>query len=254
MNTGFNHEPIRGEQPQPQLICFEDEHLLVVNKPPSMSTHSPNPYAGEGMFEWLRNRQPRWRPLAIIQRLDKETSGLLVFAKTSLANRSLTQQFSSHSVRKRYVFLTDRLVKPNRFTAISAITRAGEKYLSRPLHAGGDRAETRFHLLSSTNGRSVVEAHPVTGRTHQIRVQASTAGFPILGDTLYGGTPAKRLCLHAVELTFNHPVTGAAMNFHTPIDFDYDPRLWLRTALIGADSTDAYRIVHGAADGFPGWC
>jgi 23S rRNA (cytosine1962-C5)-methyltransferase len=253
MNTGFNHEPAREESRQPQLIHFEDEHLLVVNKPPSLSTHSPNPYAGEGMFEWLRNRQPRWRALAIIHRLDKETSGLLVFAKTSLANRSLAEQFSSHSVRKKYVFLTDRLVKPDPFTALSAITRAGEKYLSRPLHAGGATAETRFQLLSSTNGRSMVEAQPITGRTHQIRVQASAAGFAILGDILYGGAPAKRLCLHALELNFHHPVTGAAMNFHAAVDFDYDPRLWLRTSLIGADSTDAYRIVHGAADGCPGW-
>src|SRR6188768_1078685 len=115
MNAGCNYETNAGEKHHPQLICYEDNHLLIINKPPSLSTHSPHPYAGEGIFEWLRNRQADWRPLAIIQRLDKETSGLLVFGKTSLANRSLTQQFSSHSVRKKYVFLTDREVKPTRF-------------------------------------------------------------------------------------------------------------------------------------------
>jgi len=76
------------------LIIFEDEHLLVANKPAGWSTHSPAPFAGEGLYEWLKNREPRWARLAIIHRLDKETSGLIVFGKTTVANRSLTDQFS----------------------------------------------------------------------------------------------------------------------------------------------------------------
>ena len=78
----------------PLLILFEDEHLLVINKPAGMNTHAPSPYAGEGIYDWLRNREPRWTNLAIIHRLDKETSGLMVFAKTAVANRSLTEQFA----------------------------------------------------------------------------------------------------------------------------------------------------------------
>src|SRR5664279_982841 len=89
-------------------VIFEDEHLLVVNKPAGWNTHAPSPYAGEGIYEWLRHREPRWANLAILQRLDKETSGVLVFGKTPLANQSLTQQFTRHSIQKTYRLLTHR--------------------------------------------------------------------------------------------------------------------------------------------------
>jgi len=92
------------------LILFEDEHLLAVQKPAGMNTHAPSPFAGEGIYEWLRHREPRWASLAILHRLDKETSGVMVFGKTSLANKSLTEQFTQHLARKRYVLRTDRPV------------------------------------------------------------------------------------------------------------------------------------------------
>src|SRR5437764_9063581 len=88
------------------LILFEDDHLLVVNKPAGLNTHSPSPFAGEGIYDWLRHREPRWSKLAIIHRLDKETSGLLLFSKTAVANRSLTQQFAARTVRKKYLVVS----------------------------------------------------------------------------------------------------------------------------------------------------
>src|SRR5690348_13152411 len=103
----------------PALIKFEDEHLLVVDKPAGWNTHAPSPYAGEGIYEWLKNREPRWSDLAIIHRLDKETSGLLVFGKTPVANKSLTQQFTDRSVHKKYLLLTDRPVPGKPFTVKS---------------------------------------------------------------------------------------------------------------------------------------
>src|SRR5262245_50651528 len=75
-------------------VIFEDEDLLVVNKPAGMNTHAPSPYAGEGIYDWLRHREPRWATLATIHRLDKETSGVIVFSKNQAANRSLTTQFT----------------------------------------------------------------------------------------------------------------------------------------------------------------
>lgn len=107
-------------------MIFEDEHLLVVNKPAGMNTHAPSPYAGEGIYEWLKHREPRWATLAIIHRLDKETSGVLVFGKTTLANRSLTEQFTQHSIQKKYVLLTDREVKPAKMKVVSSLVRAGK--------------------------------------------------------------------------------------------------------------------------------
>src|ERR1043166_1619089 len=154
----------------PPLIVFEDPHLLVVNKPASWNTHAPSPFAGEGIYDWLRHREARWAKLAIIHRLDKETSGLLAFANSAEANRSLTAQFTQHSVRKTYLLLTDRPVQRPEFRAVSVLVRAGEKYVSRPFKSDGARAETRFRVISSQHGLTVVEAEPVTGRTHQIRV------------------------------------------------------------------------------------
>jgi 23S rRNA (cytosine1962-C5)-methyltransferase len=224
-----------------------------VNKPAGMNTHAPGPYAGEGIYEWLKHREPRWAALAIIHRLDKETSGLLVFGKTTAANRSLTQQFTAHAIRKHYRLLTDRPVPPGRLHVESSLVRAGEKYLSRPMHAGAPRAETEFRVVNTPGNRTLVQAEPVTGRTHQIRVHAAALGFPILGDELYGGTPGPRVCLHATELTLQHPVTGAELTFRAPADFEADARLVLRESLIEPEETNAWRMIHGAADGWPGW-
>lgn len=234
-------------------ILFEDDDLLVVNKPSGWNTHAPAPYAGEGLYDWLRHREARWATLAIVHRLDKETSGVMVFGKTPRANRSLTEQFTAHTIRKQYRFVTDRPPAEKEFTGISALVRAGEKYLSRPLHAGADRAETRFRVLESAGGRTVMEAEPVTGRTHQIRVHAAAHAIPILGDTLYGGTAASRVYLHAEKLSLSHPATGQGMTFLAPAPFDTDARLALREAVIEPADTTASRLVHGASDGWPGW-
>jgi 23S rRNA (cytosine1962-C5)-methyltransferase len=282
-------------------VIFEDEHLLVVHKPAGWNTHAPGPHAGEGIYDWLRHREPRWATLAILHRLDKETSGVLVFGKTPDANRSLTEQFTERRVRKKYLLLTDRPVPQREFAVKTALVRMGEKYASRPPHAGGEIAETRFSPTDLKSAilhppSSILAAFPHTGRTHQIRVHAAESGFPILGDTLYGGTPAARVFLHAAEISFTHPATGKPMTFHAPANFDADPRLALCNALFSFEnpnfqapsnagqafqsrmaglgdfpvaklgtgksrepadknvcSTNAFRVIHGASDGWPGW-
>jgi len=238
-------------------VLFEDDHLLVVNKPPGLNTHAPSPYAGEGIYDWLRHREPRWAPLAIIHRLDKETSGLIVFSKTSIANRSLTQQFSGRSIRKKYLLLTDQPLKQKEFSAKTSLVRSGEKYLSRPLHAGVGLAETHFLALGTTSlnnsDYTLVEARPLTGRTHQIRVHAADLGFPILGDQLYGGSPAPRLYLHAAELILKHPGTMQEVTFQARLNFEADPGSDLRASLIETDLSNAYRLINGATDQSPGW-
>jgi 23S rRNA (cytosine1962-C5)-methyltransferase len=285
--------------PMAPCVIFEDEHLLVVYKPAGWNTHAPGPHAGEGIYDWLRQREPRWATLAILHRLDKETSGVLVFGKTPAANRSLMEQFTERRVRKKYLLLTDRPVPQREFTVKTALVRVGEKYTSRPPHAGAEIAETKFKLFNEMLqvGRAVpspprrgedtapyqcVEAEPFTGRTHQIRVHAAESGFPILGDTLYGGTPVARVFLHAAEIFFTHPATGEPVTFRAPANFEAipqsggasvlasrkddgssgspgvsphlsDPRVALRAALIDPQATDAFRVIHGASDGWPGW-
>jgi len=233
------------------MIQFEDEYLLVVNKPAGWNTHAPSPHAGEGVYDWLRHRAPQWAALALLHRLDKETSGLMVFGKTPAANRSLTDQFTQHQVRKSYRLLTDRVVSKTEFTVVSTIARLGERYVSRPLPSGGDRAETHFRVVRSAEGITELIAQPVTGRTHQIRVQAASQGYPILGDQLYGGSPFGRVCLHATALAFQHPVTGQPLCFEAPVDFHAADDA-LRAAIIDPQQTDAFRLIHGASDEHPG--
>jgi 23S rRNA (cytosine1962-C5)-methyltransferase len=235
-------------------VIFEDEHLLVVAKPAGWNTHAPSPFAGEGIYDWLKHRESRWSSLAILHRLDKETSGVLVFGKTTLANKSLTDQFTERRVHKKYLLFTDREVPQSEFTVKSTLLRVGEKYASR---AGGELAETKFTPISDSkfgNSRlKMLSAEPLTGRTHQIRVHAAENGFPILGDTLYGGTASSRVFLHASEIAFTHPATSKPVKFLAPVNFDVEPRLALRNAVIEPDATNAFRVIHGASDGWPGW-
>jgi len=235
-------------------VIFEDEHLLVVHKPAGWNTHSPSPYAGEGIYDWLKHREPRWSSLAILHRLDKETSGVMVFGKTPLANKSLTEQFTERRVHKKYLLLIDREVPQKEFTVKTSLVRVGEKYASRP---DGELAETKFTPISDSkfgNSRlKMVTAEPLTGRTHQIRVHAAENGFPILGDTLYGGTESSRVFLHAGEIAFTHPATNAPVKFFVPVNFDAEPRLALRSTIIEPELTNAFHLIHGASDGWPDW-
>jgi 23S rRNA (cytosine1962-C5)-methyltransferase len=237
-------------------VIFEDEHLLVVAKPAGWNTHAPSSFAGEGIYDWLKQREPRWSSLAILHRLDKETSGVLVFGKTPLANKSLTEQFTERRIHKKYFLLTDRAVPQKEFTVKTSLVRLGEKYASG---ADGEIAETKFTPVSDSELKinnsklKIVSAAPLTGRTHQIRVHAADSGFPILGDTLYGGTASSRVFLHAAEIAFTHPATGKQVNFFAPVNFEIEPRLALRAAAIEPEATNAFRVIHGASDGWPGW-
>jgi 23S rRNA (cytosine1962-C5)-methyltransferase len=235
-------------------VIFEDEHLLVVAKPAGWNTHAPSPFAGEGIYDWLKHREPRWASLAILHRLDKETSGVLVFGKTPLANKSLTEQFTQRRAQKKYLLLTDREVPQKEFTVKTSLVRVGEKYASR---AGGEIAETKFTpIVDSKFGNlrlKMISAEPLTGRTHQIRVHAAENGFPIFGDTLYDGTASSRVFLHAGEIAFTHPATNAPVKFFAPVNFEIEPRLALRSAVIEPEATNAFCVIQGASDGWPGW-
>ncbi len=235
------------------LIIHEDDDLLVVNKPANWNTHAPTPWSGEGIYEWLRQRESRWAQLAIIHRLDKETSGVMVFTKTKVAAKSLTEQFTEREVQKRYVLLTDKPVKEERNHIRSHMTKVGSDFVSRPVTESGELAETFFVRGETKDGKTQLIAEPKTGRTHQIRLHAQDLGFPLLGDVRYGGSPHVRLCLHAAEIEFEHPTTGKMVKYSAPVDFANDVSLALRSAVIDPAQTDAFRVVHGAADGQPDW-
>jgi len=245
----------------PPCVLHEDEHLLVVNKPAGWNTHSPSLYASEGIYDWLKHREPRWAHLAIIHRLDKETSGVMVFGKTTLANRFLTEQFTSRTVRKQYILLTNCQPKQQEFVVRSRLVRSGERYVSSN---DGELAETRFVVRNPKSevyhpgGESAIDccelvAEPLTGRTHQIRVHAAAKGFPIMGDSLYGGRSFQRVCLHARSLAFNHPDSGECVRFETPPEFDRRWSSTLLSSIIDRAEINAFRLAHGAISNMPGF-
>lgn len=250
----------------PPCVRHEDDDVLVVSKPPGWNTHAPAPHAGEGLYDWLRDREPRWATLAILHRLDRDTSGLIVFGKGERANRSLTAQFESRSVRKEYRLRTDAPPRPRqseaRFEALegggwrvtSWLHKVGDRQVSQPSGPPGAEAVTEF-APSGNKGHDEWVARPRTGRTHQIRVHAAALGMPIRGDTLYGGANAERLFLHAELLAFAHPLDGSTVRFHEPPSFDDIPEgaAALASAMFDEAETNAHRCWHGAGHGRPGW-
>jgi 23S rRNA (cytosine1962-C5)-methyltransferase len=222
------------------VILHEDDDLLVVNKPSGINTHKPGPFAPDGLHEFLTQRHPRWRNLSVIHRLDKETSGVIVFGNSARANQSLTRQFQTHTIHKRYLFLAN-----------APGTRASCRTKS-------NGAETRFRRLGEHGQYWLFEAEPVTGKTHQVRRHAAENGFPIVGDSEYGGTPAPRLMLHAHAIRLEHPGTGELSTFQASVPRVFDSAdpleaAWEFRQLLFTDSavTNAYRLISGAGDSLP---
>jgi 23S rRNA (cytosine1962-C5)-methyltransferase len=256
------NDPVRNGITVPPCVLHEDDDLLVAHKPAGWNTHSPSPHAGEGIYEWLRHREPRWARLAILHRLDKDTSGVLVFGKSERANRSLTAQFTDRDVSKEYhlranargwrpsASVRGEFLPGGGWRVTSWLDRAGELQVSRATGSPGAEAVTEFEPLSE----GLWLARPLTGRTHQIRVHATAMGAPILGDRLYGGAPSHRLWLHSGRIEFAHPSDGRRVEFRVPSGFDRPEGCGagFAAAMFGDAETNAYRVLHGASSGVPG--
>lgn len=230
----------------PLEILFEDAEILVVNKPAGMLVHPTktvktgtlaNALAfhlncdAETRRHWdtekinesssnvsasLRLRvsasQKFVRP-GIIHRLDKQTSGLMVIAKTVRAHRILSSHFQRKLVKKLYFALVEGIVAEDAGTINAPIGRLEEKPHWRVL-PDGKEAETRFRVVERYADKTLLELEPVTGRTNQLRIHCAHTGHPIVGDEWYGGREFSRLCLHAAKLAFFHP-NGGWLEFET---------------------------------------
>jgi 23S rRNA pseudouridine1911/1915/1917 synthase len=226
----------------PLSIVFEDDELLVVDKPAGMVVH---PAPGNWSGTLVNALKGRGQPLAegateeragLVHRLDKDTSGLIVVAKTERALRTLGKAITERRVARRYAVLSWGHIEKNLLTVDRPIARDPNDRKRMTIASAGRAARTDFHRLARFDTSELLRAHLHSGRTHQIRVHLESVGHPVVGDDTYGGGGARRLMglppkrhfLHAAWLIFRHPVSGELLDFRSGLPED------LRQSLITA--------------------
>jgi 23S rRNA pseudouridine1911/1915/1917 synthase len=214
----------------PLNIIYEDEDVLVLNKPAGLVVH---PAPGNREHTLVNALLGRSIPLSdinpnrpgIVHRLDKETSGLLVVAKNNVSHLNLVKQFAQHSIHRRYVAIVSGKVEFDQDVIEAPIGRhpVKRKDMAVSFAQNTKYAKTSYKTLKRNKDFSLLELSPFTGRTHQLRVHLAYLGYPILGDTKYGRrNNFSRLALHAKELGFIHPVSGKFMQFSSPIPAEFE--------------------------------
>lgn len=214
-------------------ILYEDEHLIAINKPAGMVVH-PAPGHPDHTFvnallfhcKHMEVEEGSIRP-GIVHRLDKETSGVLIAAKTRQMQAKLTELFAERRVEKEYIAITTG--SPRSLLCTSNIARHSTKRQEMTTcTTRGKEAETQFEILKKGAHLSLIRAHPKTGRTHQIRVHLKELGSPVLGDSLYSRSSlseryqAGRHMLHAKTLKLEHPITKVHMELTAPLPQDME--------------------------------
>jgi len=227
-------EPRVALRPQsiPLDVIYENGHLLVVNKPAGMVVH-PAPGHPDGTlvnallayYPPIADVGPRDRA-GIVHRLDKDTSGALVVAKRQLVLEALQHQFRNREVEKTYLALVDGQVQPPEGIIEVPIGRDPTDRQRMAPVPEGKYARTRYRVVRRFRKHTLLETHPYTGRTHQVRVHLSWLGHPVVGDADYGSRRRRLLpdrhFLHASRLRFTHPVTQEEMTFEAPLPAELD--------------------------------
>ena len=220
-------------EPIPLSIVYEDESLIVIDKPPGMVVHPAPGHSGGTLVNALLHHCDDLAGIGgverpgIVHRLDKDTSGLIVAAKTDASMQSLTRQFKERDIHKVYLALAKGTLESKTGTINVPIGRhkTHRKKMSTHTSAGRD-AQTQYEVIRQLDGFAYLQLFPRTGRTHQLRVHLASIGHPILGDLLYGGTlgpglpKIARQALHAHQLELTHPTTGKLLQFQSPLPPD----------------------------------
>jgi 23S rRNA pseudouridine1911/1915/1917 synthase len=221
-------------------VRYEDESMLVVNKPRGMAVH-PAPSLREATLvnallaraHTLSTEAGGFRP-GIVHRLDKETTGLLLVAKTDRAHRKLAEQIRMRSADRRYVAWAEGRMRGQSLTVEGPIGRDSTNRQRMAVVPDGKPARTHLRLLHQDPGRCLLACRLETGRTHQIRVHLAGLGLPVLGDPLYGGDSAWPLQLHSCLIRFDHPETGERLTVYAEAPEDFiAPELVARETLEG---------------------
>lgn len=208
----------------PVDILFEDDFVLAAAKPPYMPTHESRGHLGDTLANALAGEfARRGVPFVFraVNRLDADTSGVLLVAKNRYAAERFGSLVAARQIEKTYIALLTGAPKPPCGVIDTYIRRTGESIILRasyPTGAPSERAVTAYETVETVGGVAVVRCRPKTGRTHQLRVHFAALGCPIVGDDLYGGGFAlPRQALHAARLAFVHPVTGAPVVIECPL-------------------------------------
>lgn len=235
----------------PLTIIFEDEDVLVVDKPAGMVVHpAPGHWSGtlvnalKGRGGSLSTHGGEHRE-GIVHRLDKETSGLLLVAKTDRAHRALGAALAARRIVRRYAALAWGHLDTDRLSVERPIGRDPRDRKRHAIVSTGRHARTDFVRIARFDAADLVRAHLHSGRTHQVRVHLASIGHPVLGDDTYGGgggrrlvgLPPRRHFLHAAWLIFPHPVTGAPVDLRSPLPEDLTRSL---AAVAGADQVSVH--------------
>lgn len=218
-------------------IIHVDEHILILNKPAEIPVlpdgwEKDSPYLVKMLEEEFGNPSTgSGQRLWVVHRLDKITSGVMVFAREAESHRALNMQFENHEVEKVYHAIVEGNPRWEEKTAKHPLrVNVGHKHRTVVDDRNGKPSETRFRLRKLYQSSALVEAMPTTGRTHQVRVHAKALGHPLVGDVLYGAAESKiiaRPALHAWSLTFTHPITHERLTFKAEYPQDFATALKL---------------------------
>lgn len=206
-------------------ILYEDDALLIVNKPSSMPVHPSNLHYTDSLSNGIKyyfdsiGLNKKIRP---INRLDKDTTGIVLFAKNEYIQECLVKQMKSKIFVKEYIAVLNGIVSKNNGTICAPIARKENSIIEREVSKKGDTAITHFEVIKTFNNMSLVKFILETGRTHQIRVHSAYIGNPILGDTLYGSASSliNRQALHAYKVSFIHPISKKQISITTDLPKD----------------------------------
>lgn len=203
-NRGHMPAPLKADIP----VIYEDEDILVLNKPPMMPVHESRNHIGDTLSNFVAYHMEQDTAFRAVYRLDRDTSGLVLVARHALAAAKLAGRVKKHY----YAVVSGEITEGG--TVNAPIERCGDSIIRRRVGENGEPAVTHYTPVSTKNGNTLLRLTLDTGRTHQIRVHMHAIGHPLLGDTLYDGddTLIKRQALHCKDIFFTHPVTNREMH------------------------------------------
>lgn len=210
----------------PLDIVYEDSDIMLINKQPDLVVHPtkghPAGTVANGLSHYMEISGNKWK-IRFVNRLDMDTSGLLLVAKNSYCQNHITNQMRKNQVKKKYIALVKGIIEEEKGTVDLPIGRPDPDDVRRGIMEGGSPSVTHYRVIERLRGHTIIELILETGRTHQIRVHMSHIGHPILGDKLYGGEDISlinRQALHAVSISFTHPITGDYAEFRAQLPED----------------------------------